>query len=439
MWKLCVIYLCSPMPIRIIAQPLPQDLRNCSFRGQDCSGWDFSGRDIRGCDFRSAELNGANFQKVIAGRSQKQIDINIAVAVAVAVAVVFVVVIADADVVANSVVVAFVFSVIVAFAGAGAVVVAATNSVAVAVAVAAAVAAAAAVAVAVAAAAAVAVAGLRAIQAFSQGRTVEGLILSAVAILCFLFSRYVLREAVREFKNVTGTNFKGANLTGTDFSYATLNNCSFENANTTFVNWSHAEGSRSTIDFTRIRMQLLTSRKGNSCMYPELDLSDRHLAGIELIKANLSSADVTRSNLRSADLTLANLTNLRAGDADFSDATLTGACIQNWTINSGTRFDRVICEHIFLTPDRNPQNRRPLSGSFEPGDFALLVDKFADSLDFILRRGTDPIAFKQSLNQFQQDNPEARIKAMVDLDADRVLVQSTVPEGADKVRIYEGF
>lgn len=400
MWELCLIYLCSPMPIRIIAQPLPQDLRNCSFRGQDCSGWDFSGRDIRGCDFRSAELNGANFQKVIAGRSQKQIAVNIAVAFVAAVAAVVVIVVA----VAGSSTVEF------ASAVASAVVFAVVAAVAVAV----------------------------AIQAFSQVRIVEGFILSVVAIVCFLFFLHGLREAAREFKNATGTNFKGANLTGTDFSYAMLNNCSFDNANTTLVNWSQAEGSRSTIDFTSIRMQLLTSRKGNSCMYPELDLSDRHLAGIELTKANLSSADVTRSNLQSADLTLANLTNLKAGDADFSDATLTGACIQNWTINGGTRFDRVMCEHIFLTPDRNPQNRRPLSGSFEPGDFALLVDKFADSLDFILRRGTDPIAFKQSLNQFQQDNPEARIKAMV-LDADRVLVQATLPEGADKVRIYEEF
>jgi hypothetical protein len=99
----------------------------------------------------------------------------------------------------------------------------------------------------------------------------------------------------------------------------------------------------------------------------------------------------------------------------------------------------LICDYIYLTPDQDKQNRRPLSGSFEPGDFEKLVDKFADTLDFILRRGTDPIAFTQSLNQFKQDNPEARIKAIVDLDADRVLVQATVPEGSDKVRIYEEF
>ena len=186
-------------------------------------------------------------------------------------------------------------------------------------------------------------------------------------------------------------------------------------------------------------MQILVSRKGTNGIYSDLDLSDRHLAGVELIKANLSGADLTRSNLQHADLTFANLTNVKAGGTDLRYATLTGVCIQNWTVNSDTRFDDLICDYIYLTPDQDRQNRRPLSGSFEPGDFEKLVDKFADTLDFILRRGTDPIAFSQALNQFKQDNPEARIKALVELDRDRLLVQATLPEGFDKVKPYETF
>ncbi len=190
---------------------------------------------------------------------------------------------------------------------------------------------------------------------------------------------------------------------------------------------------------TQMKLKLMITRNGNSQTYCGFDLVDQHLAEVALIEADLSGADVTRSNLQSADLTLANLSNLKAGDTSFSHATLTGSCIQNWTISSETKFTGLICDYIFLSPDRNPQSRRPLSGTFEPGDFELIVDKFADTLDFILRRGTDPIAFKQSLTQFQQNNPDAKIKAMVDLDADRVLVQATVPEGSDKVKIYEEF
>ncbi len=413
------------MPRLVIAQPLPQDLRNGSFRGMSCEGWDFEGRDIRGCDFRNAKLKGANFSQAIAGRSQKQIIIELLFAFALAsiFASAFASAFGDAGTATGVVIGAFA----IAFIGA----VAVELSIAIAGALA--------LAGAIALAGAFALAVLRAIDAFSQGRMLEGIVHSVFAVVCLRSSLSSLRVAIRGFKNATGTNFKDADLEGVDFSHATLNSCNFDQAGTRYVDWSHIEGDRSTIYFTESRMQLLIDRKGTNGIYSDLDLSDRHLAGVELIKANLSGADLTRSNLQHADLTFANLTNVKAGGTNLRSATFTGACIQNWTVNSDTQFDDLICEFIYLTPDRNPQNRRPLSGSFEPGDFEKLVDKFADTLDFILRRGTDPIAFSQALNQFKQDNPEARIKAMVELDHDRVLVQATVPEGSDKVRIYEVF
>ncbi len=278
-----------------------------------------------------------------------------------------------------------------------------------------------------------------AIKAFGQVHVLWGIFWSVAAISCFGFALYGAREAIREIKTAMGTNFKGANLNGVDFGHAILDNCKFNQASTRLVNWSYARGEHYTIDFTDTQMQLMMSRDGTNGMYPDLDLSAHHLAGVELIKANLSGTDLTRSNLQGADLTFANLTNVKAGGTDFRRATLTGACIQNWTINRDTQFDDLICDYIYLTPDRHPQNRRPLAGSFEPGDFEQLVDKFADTLDFILRRGTDPLAFTQALNQFKQDNPEARIQAILNLDGERALVRATVPPDADKVKIYEDF
>ena len=385
----------------------------------NCEGWDFAGRDIRGCDFSNAKLNGANFTRVIAGRSQKQTNSNLLAAIVVegviactgtgtfvglggaAVGGTVAVAVAFAVAVGGTVTVALAFSGLVAFT--------------------------------------VAVAVLKTIEAFGKGQIPWGIGLSVLAIVLLGFTFLSARQAIREFKTATGTNFKGADLRGVNFSHATLNNCNFNDADTRHINWSHIEGARSSIDFTHTRMQLLVSRKGTNGIYSDLDISDRHLAGVDLIKANLSGADLTCSNLEHADLTYANLTNVKAGGTDFRRANLTGACIQNWTINSDTQFDDLTCDYIHLTPDQDRQSRRPLSGSFEPGDFEKLVDKFADTLDFILRRGTDPIAFTQALNQFKQDNPEARIKALVELDRDRVLVQTTPSEGSDKVKLYEAF
>ncbi len=61
------------MPRRVIAEPLPLDLRNRSFRGKTYERQNFSGRDIRGCDFRNARLKGSTFSGARAGRSQKQV------------------------------------------------------------------------------------------------------------------------------------------------------------------------------------------------------------------------------------------------------------------------------------------------------------------------------------------------------------------------------
>ena len=200
-----------------------------------------------------------------------------------------------------------------------------------------------------------------------------------IAIVLFGFAIYSAREAIKEFKNAVGTNFQGADLKQVDFSHATLNNCKFDNADTSYINWSHVTGTRSTIDFTNTRMQLLISRDGKNGKYLELDLSDWHLAKVELQHANLNGADLTRSNLQDARLDYANLSNVKAGRTDLRRATLTGACIQNWTVNNDTQFEDLICDYIYLTPDQDKQNRRPLSGSFEPGDFEKLVDKFADT------------------------------------------------------------
>ena len=43
-------------------------------------------------------------------------------------------------------------------------------------------------------------------------------------------------------------------------------------------------------------------------------------------------------------------------------------------------FEGIEYEHLYLTPDQSPKNRRPLSGTFEPGDFQILVKKLADIL-----------------------------------------------------------
>ncbi|MEB3293790.1 MAG: pentapeptide repeat-containing protein, partial [Synechococcales bacterium] len=198
-------------------------------------------------------------------------------------------------------------------------------------------------------------------------------------------------------------------------------------------------GQRSTLDFHLPKLTLLTSRKGNSSQYPDYDFSDQFMVEIKLIKANLSNASLSNANLSNADLRCANLSNVKANGTDFRHAKLTGACLQNWSINPATQFDHVECEYVYLSPEQQPSDRRPLSGNFKPGDFEKLVDKFADTLDFILRQGIDPATFRQALSHFCQGHPAAKIERIIALDDQCVLVQVTVPATTNKVAAYISF
>jgi uncharacterized protein YjbI with pentapeptide repeats len=402
-----------------------KDYRNRSFKGQDLSGQDFSGRDLRGCDFRDAKLRGVDFSGSTFGQTAQQ-RINSIAAVAAASTFVYV-------------------SFSAAYAGSGridTVLFSTLASVAIA---------------AIAAAAGFYVASFvtffliivlcvtgvfsivfQAFSAFNRGAFLEGVFWAVVAVFSNVSVFMLFKPSIAQIGNAPGTRFGGADLTGAIFVKAKLDNCDFDHAVLLQVNWTGAiiKRSRITLDST---MELLLHRKGNGGSYDGKNFNDQHMAGIDLSKAVLNNSNLSRANLQHADLQNASLVNVQANGTDFRHARLSGACIQKWSINADTRFDEVICDHIFLTPDRDPQSRRPLSGSFEKGDFELLLDKFAKTLDFILRRGTDPIAFKQALAQFKRDNPEAQIKAMLELDVDRVLVQATVPEGSDTVKIHADF
>lgn len=437
------------------ADKLLPDLRNQSFRGLNCEGVDFSGRDISGCDFIGAKLKDANFNRVIAGRSRKQNLVTVAGAVAGSVtgAVTGAVAITGvvSDIVAGTIIGTNATEILALNASIGAVAIAGAVAAIVIVTVVFAVVfsvgshanlvdgvtEAFTVAFAVSGSISGAFAVSKAIEAFNKGQTPAAVFWSVLAVLLLLFAFLSAREALQHLRESTGTDFRVADLQGVNFSHATLNNCNFDRANVRFVNWSHVKGDRSTLDFTSARMQLLISRSGTNAMYVDMDLSDRYLERIDLVKSNLQGADLTRSNLQYADLRFANLTNVKAGGTDFRHANLTGSCIQNWTINGETQFDNLICDFIYLTPDHDPQNRRPLSGSFEPGDFEKLVGKFSNTIDFILRQGTDPIVFRQALNEVIQDRPDINLKSIERLGSEDVLIQATASEGTDKVQFYK--
>ena len=195
------------MSRKIITQPLPQNIRNWSFRGMDCEGWDFSRRDIRGCDFRNAKLNSANFSGAIAGANQKKqfkTVIMMILAVITGLAIGAFLVEVGSGGIGTAVFlgwkkrpVFFDFAITGIFWGA------------------------------------FLAASIKIIRALSSGTTAYAMGLAAIAFL--VIAMFWTDKARNAFNSKMGTTFKNANLEGANFSEAVLENCNFDKANLTNV------------------------------------------------------------------------------------------------------------------------------------------------------------------------------------------------------------
>ncbi len=261
--------------------------------------------------------------------------------------------------------------------------------------------------------------------AFRRKAFAEGVSYSVVSILLLIFALYTFLKLIKRTLKAIGTNFSRADLNSSNFNYAKLENTSFSGANLHLVDWTEAKFSQCLLSrsFEDPRVvRLCTQRSGRGQNYCHANLNGLYLAGVDFTDALLTSTDLSKADLHHAILANANLSNTQALGTNFSEANLTGVCIQNWGINSETNFTNVRCDYIYLEP--NQQERKPASGTFQPGDFEKLAHQFTKTLDFLFRNGIDPEAFDFALKNLLIDYENAGLSmhSVVDVgDGDRLV------------------
>ena len=471
------------------------NLRGESFKGQNLAGADFSGCDIRSANFSRTNLTGAKFVGAKAGLQKRwaialtlislllsglsglfsffnsvMINLpfsqdfeasNIEKIIFIAVFLIFYITFLTiatrygllvglgAGLLVLTGVFAVAFAVAFARAGAGAFAVAVAIAVAIAGAFAVAVAVAVAVAIAGAFAFAVAV-------AFAFAFAVAG----AVAFAFVLFSSYFawrslkgdsrdpwIRNVAIVFAAIGGTNFYQANLTDADFTKATLKSTSFRKAILIRTCWQETK----KLDFARLGnsilaqaqiRELLVTGNGENKSYQEANLRGANLTGANLHHANLKLADLSQSTLANANLEWTNLTEVNAIDANFRVASMTGACLEGWNIESSTNLDRVDCGFVYLLeypkPGTDDRERRPSSGEFAPGEFTKLFQEVLNTVDLIFRDGVDWQAFIQAFDQVRVESESAELAIQsIENKGDGVFViRVNVSEDANKETIH---
>ncbi|MGL4499382.1 MAG: pentapeptide repeat-containing protein, partial [Planktothrix sp.] len=222
--------------------------------------------------------------------------------------------------------------------------------------------------------------------------------------------------------DLTDACFDGADLPHTDFRQSKLTRASFEGA--TRLDLSRLQGT--ILEQPKVR-KLLTSKMG--------------------VDEDYTGANFNGANLRGAILTGAILAEVQALDADFSGATLTGACIQEWNINKHTRFENVLCEKVYLKCTRKGNGTSILSepkpdhGTFQPGEFEKWITEIQDTVDLIFQKGLNWKAFAFAMTQTAIDNEGLDVsRYRVEQKGEGVTsVKVGVTPEAQKAEIHQGI
>lgn len=137
--------------------------------------------------------------------------------------------------------------------------------------------------------------------------------------------------------------------------------------------------------------------------FSNTSLVGANFSGCKLNGASFAGADLTKANFNGADLSGVDLSATQAIATTFTEAVLTGACIENWNINFDTCLENINCAYVYL--QKSQCERRPRSGIFKSGEFTALFQQALDTVDLIFKDGVDWQAFFHSFQELKKQYP----------------------------------
>lgn len=253
-----------------------------------------------------------------------------------------------------------------------------------------------------------------------QGADLTGAYLNGACLNRANLSEAKLSGALLRAADLTRANLTGANLSG-----AYLNRADLSTALLRVANLAKAD-----LTGAFLRGAYLTGANLRGAYLSRADFTNTYMRA-----ANLSEADLTAASFSEADLTAAFLIRTQALYTNFNKAKFTGACIQDWNINSATLLDDIVCDHIYL--QYHQQERRPIIGEFAPREFSKLFQKVFATVDLIFLHGIEWQAFSVALEKFNTEmvGNEISIQAIEQRLEGAFVIRFKVPCETDIVKI----
>lgn len=241
-----------------------------------------------------------------------------------------------------------------------------------------------------------------------------------------------------------GTCFNRSDLSSANLECALLADTNLSEANLTHTNFDRAK----QIDLARVDRtilsnslvrDLLVTHVGSDRNYKNCDLHGAYLVNADLSNANFTGADLHNANLSHSQLRYANLTRSIALDTNFQSATLTGACIEDWSIDRTTNLADISCDYIYLKSQG--KERSPISGIFNPGDFTRLFQEVWNTVALIFQHGIDWTSFNTAWQQIQIENEglPLAIHSIERKGEGTIVVKVEVPLDVDKTKLHQDF
>jgi uncharacterized protein YjbI with pentapeptide repeats len=255
-------------------------------------------------------------------------------------------------------------------------------------------------------------------------------------------SRADLSEANLSDANLSQANLSGANFSGVYLSGAHLTGVNLSRANLRWTDLRDANLSDANLPSVDLRWADISKVNFSGANLSGANLSGSNLRGANLIKANLSEADFNSADLSEADLSeanlhKANLIRIQALGTNFTAATLTGTCLENWNINSTTNLTDVICDYIYLREGQ--QERRPsdIKKNFAPRELTTLVQKYQETVDLMFEDGIEWKAFLLSLQELKTEYGEENlsIQAFEKRSGETFVIRLEIPSSVNKAEI----
>jgi uncharacterized protein YjbI with pentapeptide repeats len=232
------------------------------------------------------------------------------------------------------------------------------------------------------------------------------------------------------FATLNGCDFSGVDLKYTRFKNAKLINCNFKNTK----NHQLALFENTPLEPRKVR-ELTIKQNLSDKAFNELNLIGLDLRGLDLSGVNFANSNLSFANLSGSDLTHANLSAVTALGTCFNDSKMTGACIENWNIDTRTQLQTVDCAYVFLKADKSERN--PLDGEFAAGEFSKLYQHIADTIDFIVHSREELDSLIAAIETIKaQGNVPLFVQTIERKDSSVVLRVKAPPE-FDREQIYK--